>query len=47
MGPRTMRDLARHPELSRWPHRRLERALVHAWGDGRVTVDPTDAFVAL
>lgn len=46
-GPRTLAGLYACAELADWQTIRIERAVVHAWSDSRLSVDREDRLVAL
>ncbi|HEX2893486.1 MAG TPA: hypothetical protein VHO29_05730 [Marmoricola sp.] len=46
-GPVSLADLLDDPELDGWSARRLEHAVVMAWSDSLISIDPRDLLVAL
>lgn len=47
IGPRTITDLRDDASMAQWPETRVERAVIQAWADSRVTIDVEDRLVAL
>jgi hypothetical protein len=46
-GPMRLSDLLRHPDLVGWRSDRLNDAVVVAWADDLISIDPRDLLVAL
>jgi hypothetical protein len=46
-GPMRWSDLLGHPDLAGWRPDRLNDAVVVAWADDLISIDPRDLLVAL
>jgi hypothetical protein len=46
-GPLGLDELCDQPDFVDWPARRVEQAVITAWSDNLIFVDPRDLLVAL
>ena len=46
-GPMRLSELLGHPDLAGWRAERLNDAVVVAWADDLISIDPRDLLVAL
>jgi hypothetical protein len=46
-GPLGLDELCDQPDFVDWPARRVEQAVITAWSDNLIFIDPRDLLVAL